>query len=116
MNSEIKTYYIPKNPNIIKGRIYTLYINNNNNLDLYGVINTKTIKIPTQSQTDSIMLSGQDYTKLLELNNRTYQLNNNRSINIQKFITEENKTITELSKINSERQELIKKLTNRKEK
>ena len=106
MNQEIKTYYIPKNPNIIKGHIYTLYINNNTNLDLSSIINTKI---------SSISISEKDYTKLLELNNISYQLTNKRTINIQNFLNEETKIITELTKLNTEKQELIKKLTREKE-
>ena len=108
MNQEIKTYYIPKNPNILKGHIYTLYINNNTNLDLYSIINTKNINIQNSK---SITITEKDYTRLLELNNLAYQLTNKRTADIQKFINEETKSMTELTKINTERQELIKRLT-----
>ncbi len=108
MNQEIKTYYIPKNPNILKGHIYTLYINNNTNLDLYSIINTKNISIQNSK---SITITEKDYTRLLELNNLANQLINKRTVDIQKFINEETKNMTELTKINTERQELIKKLT-----
>ena len=108
MNQEIKTYYIPKNPNILKGHIYTLYINNNTNLDLYSIINTKNINIQNSK---SITITEKDYTRLLELNNLANQLTNKRTADIQKFINEETKSMTELTKINTERQELIKRLT-----
>ena len=39
MNNNITTYYIPNNPNVDKGLIYTLYLNNNKNLDLSSIIN-----------------------------------------------------------------------------
>ena len=117
MNNKITTYYIPKNPNIIKGHIYTLYINNNNNLDLSSIKNLKNISISTKDKTEpsSIMISEKDYTRLLELNNIAYQLTNKRTTSIQNFINEETNTISELTKINTERQELIKKLTIKKE-
>ena len=107
MNQEINTYYIPKNPNILKGHIYTLYINNNTNLDLYSIINTKNINIQNSK---SITITEKDYTRLLELNNLANQLTNKRTADIQKFINEETKSMTELTKINTERQELIKRL------
>ncbi len=119
MNQEIMSYYIPTNPNIPNGHIYTLYLNNNTNLDLSSILPTQTINIDhiiTQNggyhpQPSTITLSQDDYTKLLELNNRSYQLSTKRTTDIQKFIEEETKTTTELSQINTERQELIKKLT-----
>ena len=114
MDNEIKTYYIPNNPNIIKGHIYTLYINNNTNLDLSSIINTRSINITNEKP--SITISEKDYTRLLELNNIAYQLNTKRTTDIQNFLNEETKTLEELTKINTERQEIIKKLTNKKEK
>ena len=45
MTSELMTYYIPNNPNIPKGHIYTLYLNHNTNLDLSSIINLKTIRL-----------------------------------------------------------------------
>ncbi len=118
MKEEIYTYYIPKNQNITKGRIYTLYINNNTNLDLFPIINAKNINIQNTNfqHPKTIIISEQDYTKLLELNNIAYQLTTKRNKDIQNFLNEETKTITELTKINTERQELIKKLTKGKEK
>ena len=38
MNNQLITYYIPTNPNIIDGTIYTLYLNNNTNLDLSSLL------------------------------------------------------------------------------
>ena len=118
MNNQIKVYYIPTNPKIIQGRIYSMYINNNNNLDLSSIQNTRNIKLPKtqQSNSTSIMISEKDYTRLLELNNLAYQLTTKRTNNIQAFLNEETKTISELTKINTERQELIKKLTPKGEK
>ena len=118
MNNQIKVYYIPTNPKIIQGRIYSMYINNNTNLDLSSIQNTRNIKLPKtqQSNPTSIMISEKDYTRLLELNNLAYQLTTKRTNNIQAFLNEETKTISELTKINTERQELIKKLTPKGEK
>ena len=114
MNPEIKSYYIPTNPKIIKGHIYTLYINNNTNLNLDAILGARNINIqnqPSQKKSDSVMISEKDYTRLLELNNLAYQLTNKRTTNIQNFLNEETKTITELTQINTERQNLIKKIT-----
>ena len=87
MTSELMTNYVPNNPNIPKGHIYTLYINHNTNLDLSSIINLKTINSNniTQDQngisqeTSQITISKEDYTKLLELNNEVYQLTNKRT-------------------------------------
>lgn len=119
MTSELMTYYVPNNPNIPKGHIYTLYINHNTNLDLSSIINLKTININniTQDQngisqeTSQITISKEDYTKLLELNNEVYQLTNKRTEYIQSFIENETRTTAELARINTKRQELIKQLT-----
>ena len=116
MTNELITYYIPTNPNITKGPIYTLYLNKNTNLDLSSLLNLQTITInnivdtttgPIQ-ETSSITISKDDYTKLLELNNQAYQLTTKRSADIQAFIQAETKTMEELTKINGECQELIK--------
>ena len=120
MNNQITTYYIPNNPNIPKGHIYTLYLNNNTNLELSSILNTKSLQLntlisPTEKAPspaeNTITISQEDYTRLLELNNLAYQLSTKRTKDIQSFIATETKTTTELSKINTERQELIKKLT-----
>lgn len=116
MTNELITYYIPTNPNITKGPIYTLYLNKNTNLDLSSILNLQTITInniidtntgPIQ-ETNLITISKEDYTKLLELNNQAYQLTTKRSADIQAFIQAETKTMEELTRINGERQELIK--------
>lgn len=123
MTNQLMVYYIPNNPNIPKGHIYTLYLNNNTNLDLSSILNTQTItlenstasSVANTSDKSQITISKEDYTKLLELNNMAYQLSTKRTADIQSFIQEETKTTTELTKINTERQELIKKLTKGKE-
>ena len=53
MNNTIKTYYIPNHPNIKKGPIYTLYLNNNTNLDLSSILNLQTITVNNISQSQS---------------------------------------------------------------
>lgn len=119
MTNQIMTYYIPNNPNIPKGHIYTLYLNHNTNLDLNSILNTQTITLNNVvasskgivSEPSQITISQEDYTRLLELNNMAHQLTDKRTNDIQKFIEAETKTTVELTKINTERQELIKKLT-----
>lgn len=119
MTNQIMTYYIPNNPNIPKGHIYTFYLNNNTNLDLTSILHTQIITVnsvksspqgPIQDSSQ-ITISKEDYTRLLELNNIAYQLTTKRTSDIQTFIQAETKTTSELAKINTERQELIKKLT-----
>ena len=123
MSNQIMTYYIPNNPNIPKGHIYTLYLNNNKNMDLSSILNTQTItlnniistpkgKINEQSQ---ITISKEDYTRLLELNSLSHQLSTKRDNVIKAFIKEETMATTELAKVNTERHELIKKLTKGKD-
>ena len=119
MPNEIMTYYIPNNPNIPKGHIYTLYLNHNTNLDLSSILNLQPLTlnnvIETQNgpvqQTSQITISKDDYTKLLELNNSIFNLTNKRTAAIETFIASETQTTIELAKINTERQELIKRLT-----
>lgn len=116
MTKELITYYIPSNPNITKGPIYSLYINKNTNLDLTSILNLQTITINNIvdtnigqiKETSSITISKEDYTKLLELNNRAFQITTKRNNDIQNFIQKETQIIEELTKINSERQEIIK--------
>lgn len=119
MTNQIMTYYIPTNPNIPKGHIYTFYLNNNTNLDLSQILNTKNIvvnSVKASSQglikdSNEITISKEDYTRLLELNNIAHQLTIRRTSDIQAFIQAETRTTSELAKINNERQELIKRLT-----
>ena len=118
MTKQVMTYYIPDNPSIPKGHIYTFYLNHNTNLDLTPILNTQTITVnnvvPSPqgpiAESNQIMISKEDYTRLLELNNIAYQLTTKRTNAIQAFIDAETKTTSELTKINTERQELIKKL------
>ena len=102
MTNQIMTYYIPNNPNIPKGHIYTFYLNNNTNLDLTSILNTQIITVnsvksspqgPIQDSSQ-ITISQEDYTRLLELNNISYQLTTKRTSDIQAFIQAETKTLT----------------------
>lgn len=123
MTNELITYYIPSNPNISKGHIYTLYINHNTNLELSAITNLQTITVnnilPSSKgpikETSQIVISVEDYTKLLELSNQAHQAANKRATIIQNFIQAETQATAELTKINTERQELIKKLTKGKD-
>ena len=120
MNTQPNVYYIPKNPHVKAGKIYTFYLNNNTNLDLSTILNTKNLQLQDLIQSNmsttpkskaTITISNEDYTRLLELNNQVYQLVEKRNMDIQEFIQKETTTTEELSKINAERQGLIKKLT-----
>ena len=63
MTQSITTYYIPQNLNIKKGKIYTLYLNKNTNLDLTSIINSNKSSI----QQHTITLNKDEYNKLLML-------------------------------------------------
>ena len=117
MTKSLVTYYIPANPEVTKGTIYALYLNHNTNLDLSQITNVQTITLNQISENGSkvtkeqIIISKDDYTKLLELNNQVHQLTNKQVADINAFIQAETKTTEALSRINIERAELIKKLT-----
>jgi len=81
MNNKIKIYYIPNNPNIKKGTIYTLYINNNTNLDLSSLLENK------------IILEEYNYKRLIEITNLLTSL------------------LTDLNKLNIEYQNILKKFS-----
>ena len=63
MTQSITTYYIPQNLNIKKGKIYTLYLNKNTNLDLTSIINSNKSSV----QQHTITLNKDEYNKLLML-------------------------------------------------
>ena len=118
MNTQITTYYIPENPIILRGSIYTFYLNNNTNLDLSTILNTKNLQLQdlikknlSSNQKKSIIITDDEYQQLIDLNEKVTKLIEERDKNIQEFIQKETKTPTELTKINTERQGLIKKLT-----
>ncbi len=118
MNSQAKIYYIPKNPHIKSGKIYTFYLNNNTNLDLSSILNLQTLQLKdliqkniSSNQQNSIIITDEEYQKLRELNEKASTLIEERNKDIQEFIRKETETTTELTKINTERQGLIKTLT-----
>ena len=72
MVQNIITYYIPQNNNVSSGRIYNLYLNKITNLDLSSVITATNL----DNQLNCITLSKVDYEKLINLVNKTSELNN----------------------------------------
>lgn len=72
MVQNIITYYIPQNNNATSGRIYNLYLNKITNLDLSSVITATNL----DNQPNSITLSQVDYEELINLVNKTSELNN----------------------------------------
>ena len=72
MVKNIITYYIPQNNNVTSGRIYNLYLNKITNLDLSSVITATNL----DNQLNCITLSKVDYEKLINLVNKTSELNN----------------------------------------
>lgn len=118
MNTQPNVYYIPKNPHIQSGKIYTFYLNNNTNLDLSTIVNLQTVQLQdlikknlSSNQKKSIIITDDEYQQLIDLNEKVTKLIEERDKNIQEFIQKETKTTTELTKINTERQGLIKTLT-----
>lgn len=118
MNSQTKIYYIPQNPHIKVGKIYTFYLNNNTNLELSSILNLQTLQLKdliqrniSSNQQNSIIITDEEYQKLRELNEKVSTLIEERNKDIQEFIRKETETTTELTKINTERQGLIKTLT-----
>lgn len=101
MNNQINTYYIPHNPKIKSGPIYTLYINNNTNLELSSIINDE---ITIQKKVIKI----NEYNKLITISKEIQELLTKRTNLIDSFIKEENKTTKELSKLNIEYQSILK--------
>ena len=89
MNNNITTYYIPNNPNVDKGLIYTLYLNNNKNLDLSSIINKENTTVNTilnQKTKENI----NTYNKIPELLKELTQ-------NLDTYIIKEKELITELT-------------------
>ena len=109
MNNQIKTYYIPNNPNITKGIIYTLYINNNTNLDLTSIITDE-----KSNYQNKLIIENTNYNKLILLNKQINDSIVKRSNIIQNFIKIEKENLTELSKLNQEYQKILKQIIERK--
>lgn len=118
MNTQPNVYYIPKNPHVKAGKIYTFYLNNNTNLDLSTILNLQTVQLQdlikknlSSTQKKSIIITDAEYQQLIALNEKVTKLIEERDKNIQEFIQKETTATTELIKINTERQNLIKILT-----
>lgn len=118
MNTQPNVYYIPKNPHVKAGKIYTFYLNNNTNLDLSTIVNLQTAQLQdlikknlSSNQKKSIIITDDEYQQLIDLNEKVTKLIEERDKNIQEFIQKETTATTELTKINTERQNLIKILT-----
>ena len=118
MNTQPNVYYIPKNPHVKAGKIYTFYLNNNTNLDLSTIVNLQTAQLQdlikknlSSTQKKSIIITDDEYQQLIDLNEKVTKLIEERDKNIQEFIQKETTATTELTKINTERQNLIKILT-----
>ena len=118
MKTQPNVYYIPKNPHVKAGKIYTFYLNNNTNLDLSTIVNLQTVQLQdlikknlSSNQKKSIIITDDEYQQLIDLNEKVTKLIEERDKNIQEFIQKETTATTELTKINTERQNLIKILT-----
>ena len=123
MNTQPNVYYIPKNPHVKAGKIYTFYLNNNTNLDLSTILNLQTAQLQdlikknlSSTKKKSIIITDDEYQQLIDLNEKVTKLIEERDKNIQEFIQKETTATTELIKINTERQVLIKRLTKEGEK
>lgn len=102
MNDEIKTYYIPTNPNIKNGQIYTLYINNNNNLDLTSIVSEE------KKLTNKMVIDIQKYNNLLKVNKQIQDTINKSNISIENFLKEHKQNTNELVKLNIEYNNMLK--------
>lgn len=118
MNTQPNVYYIPKNPHVKAGKIYTFDLNNNTNLDLSTILNLQTAQLQdlikknlSSTKKKSIIITDDEYQQLIDLNEKVTKLIEERDKNIQEFIQKETTATTELIKINTERQNLIKILT-----
>ena len=81
MVQNIITYYIPQNNNVTSGRIYNLYLNKITNLDLSSVITATNL----DNRPNCITLSQVDYEKLINLVNKTSELNNQVQMLVKKL-------------------------------
>ena len=81
MVQNIITYYIPQNNNVTSGRIYNLYLNKITNLDLSSVITATNL----DNHHNCITLSQVDYEELINLVNKTSELNNQVQMLVKKL-------------------------------
>ena len=99
MNNQTTTYYIPTNPSIKSGSIYTLYINNNKNLDLTSILVPIT---PQPVPISTISINKKDYNQLLKLNKDYQNIIKSITNKIELFINDQKKYIGELTKLEKE--------------
>lgn len=99
MTQNITKYYIPQNLNISKGKIYNMYLNKVTNLDLSQIITPKDVTLngilqpnkqalteqQSNTSTNTINLSKEDYTELLSLADNTTKLYNQSQELIKKL-------------------------------
>ena len=111
MDNQIKTYYIPTNPNIKAGSIYTLYINNNTNLDISSIINEDSTSKSNTTSTIKITLEINEYNKLLEVSKEIQNIINKKTNKVENFLTEERQVIKELSKLSIEYNNTLKNIS-----
>ena len=111
MTNQLTTYYIPQNPNIQTGTIYTLYLNNNTNLDLTSILQKQELysnEIATPFKENKIIIEQIYYNELIQMLNQTSILLTNITNNIKSYREEENKNLTELINLNQKCQETVK--------
>lgn len=111
MNNQITTYYIPSNPNIKSGPIYTLYINNNTNLDLTSILASKSNPKNLEQPLPKITLEPNEYNKLLNVSKQIQELINKKNTNVENFLKEEKQTINELSKLSIDYHNTLKNIS-----
>jgi len=74
MNTKLTTYYIPTNSNVTNGTIYTLYLNNNNNLDLTSILQKQDLnsnEAATSFKENKLIIEEYNYNELIEIINKT---------------------------------------------
>lgn len=97
MTQNIVRYYLPQNPNVNQGKIYTLYLNKVTNLDLTSIIEKKDLTLngilqpnkevvpQTTMSTNTMALTEEDYTSILSLADTSTKLYNQSQELIKKL-------------------------------
>lgn len=107
MTNNLIIYYIPNNPNVTNGAIYTLYINHNKNLDISSISNSyfeDSNKVHNQ-KTQSIIEHKTDYN-ILDLNNQMLKLIEEKT----KIIEIEKEMTDKLKQLNNNYQKILNQL------
>lgn len=89
MIQNITAYYRPQNPNIKSGKIYTIYLNKVNNLDLSSIINhnnTLNQIINSTPKKEEYTITKEEYNAIINILNETLSLSN-KSQNLSKILT-----------------------------